>query len=181
MGTHSTEYYGGFLVGFFVVILVFVCALIFSKKSRSLRCKYDERQELIRARGFKYAFFTLFFYNLLDSLIGVAAEKYVERSVVVFFGVFLGILVYGIYVIWNDGYFSLNDNPKRIILIMTSLTILNLLIGINHIRHGELWIDGVLSISSVNLMCGIALLIMLIVLLIKNTFKKETENAEDFE
>lgn len=52
MGSHEVGYLIGVMVGLVVGLLAAAMFLKFIKKDHSWKCKYDERQELVRGRGF---------------------------------------------------------------------------------------------------------------------------------
>ena len=75
-----SEYNAGYLVGIiFGVFVLCAAVLIFlrlTRKEHSSKNDYDERQMLVRGKGDRYAFVTLFVYNIIYVLFG----DYIELS-----------------------------------------------------------------------------------------------------
>lgn len=161
-----------------VVIGLLLVAFIFkmTRNDGSFKCKFDERQELVRGRGFKYAFFTLITYNMSFALINPVLEKeFMDDSIKAFLGVLLAVLVYACYCIWHEGYFSLNENPKRVLIAFAIIALCNLIIGIIQISHHGILVDGKITFRSTNLFCALAFVIIFLTLLLKSISKQGEE------
>ena len=177
----SMAYLLGFMVGAGLVLVVtFVAIIVFmkaTKKDGSIKCKYDERQELMRGRGFKYAFFTLLIYNFIAPMSDIMeVELPVDNYALFMIGAIIGLLVYVVYAIWNEAYFSLNENPKKIMIVLGLIGGLNLAIGVMHILHGTILTNGKLSVNSVNLLLGIVFVIIFATLAAKQIVNKREED-----
>lgn len=107
----SLAYGLGFVFGVIVFsAIILIPMLIGLTKDRKLKRKYDERQEAIRGRGFKGAFYTVIILNTLYSFALVGFEKVpIEPSAMMVLIVIFGVAVYAWYCILNDGYFALNE------------------------------------------------------------------------
>ncbi len=177
----STAYLLGFMVGVGLVLVVFFVAIILflkaTKKDGSIKCKYDERQELMRGRGFKYAFFTLLIYNFIIPMcevfeIELPADKYALFMI----GAVLALVVHVVYSIWNEAYFSLNENPKKIMIGLAFIGFANLALGIMRIVDGTFITDGKLTFNSINFMLGIAFVIIFATLAAKQIVNKREDD-----
>ncbi len=159
----------GFFVGLLVSGILFIILFKIVKKDSFIRCRYDERQQLVRGRGFKYGFFGCMIFGMIYILSDVGLKmQYMDTSMAVFLCIMIGAVIYVVYSIWNEAYFSLNENPKRITLLLTAVGVLNIVCSIYRIHEG-LFENGVLTfINGSNLICGICILIILVVLIIKN-------------
>lgn len=167
----------GVLCGVFLGGILIIAILRLTKKDGSIKCKYDERQQAVRGRGFKYGFFTLMFYDLIyawsDDILG---RRYFDNSVGMVVGIFLGVLVYVGYCIWHEGYFSLNENPKKVLIAFAVIAIMNFIIFAVNLIHGNVIKNGILTFNCINLFCGIMFLIIFGELFIKALCnKRETE------
>ena len=167
----------GILCGAVVGLLIVVILLRLMKTDGSSKCKFDERQELVRGRGFKYAFFTLMIYSMVYGYMDMfLAEKKIDTMTGTMIGVMLGIVVYAVYSIWNEGYFSLNEDPKRVIIIFAIIAVVNFMLAGMNIADGKMIEDGVLTFRSMNLFCGIMFVIIGGVLMLKKALNaKEDE------
>lgn len=176
----STEYMLGFALGILIVAVLF--AIIFVLASRWTKtnyfgtCKYDERQELVRGKGFKYGFFAVLIYNALyGALDSVFAERLpVETMTAMFIGILVGVLVHVCYCIWNEGYIALNENPKRLKILFAFIALLNLIVFVMNVLHGEVVVDGIYQNSIINLGCTIMFLVIFIFM-----FAKELSDRRD--
>lgn len=173
----NSGYMLGVLCGGLVGVILVVVLLRLTKKDGSIKCKYDERQQAVRGRGFKYGFFTLMFYDLVYAWIDeILGRRYFENSVGMIVGIFLGVLVYVSYCIWHEGYFSLNENPKKVLIVFAVIAIMNFAVFAVQLNRGNVIENGILTFRCVNLLCGIMFLIVFGVLLIKAICnKKEME------
>lgn len=168
------EYIFGCVIGVIVGIILVAFILKITKNDGTIKCKYDERQQFIQGKGFKYAFFTLVVYNLFYALVDSFLQReYIENSCAMFLGVVLGVAVYAGYCIKHEGYFSLNENPKRVIIAFAVIGIVNILISVVHIMHGRLIQNGVLQFEAINLICGILFIVILIEIGIKRRFNRK--------
>lgn len=117
----------GMVFGLILVVLI----LALTKKGEDTKCKFDERQELVRGRGFKYAFFfmlicslALFMLGSLEMLSGWLADNALAVVSI------LGITVYACYCIWYDAYFALNENRTSLMVVISIAGVVNLGLGI---------------------------------------------------
>ena len=164
----------GVVVGIFVVVIL----LAVSKKGNETKCQFDERQELVRGRGFKYGFFTMMignavmlFLNILEIPLFSQLEVAMTASILAGVGVFAG------YCIWNDGYFALNENRRFLMIMFALIGVMNLIIGIGNLVAGEAIQDGVLSFRSVNFFCAVLFIVMFIIFLAKHIKDRKDEQA----
>lgn len=173
----NTEMILGMIVGIVVGLILVVCMLKFSKTDGSNRCKYDERQELVRGRGFKYGFLAMLLYYAVYGYLGLVMESlWVDHFTGVIVGLLLGMAVYASYSIWNDGYLALNENPKRLILFFIIMGGINLAFAVMHILDGAMIEHGILTYRSVNLFCGGLFVIIGVVALVKCVRDKRDED-----
>lgn len=172
-----SEYAIGVVCGILCGLLLILLILKLTKTDGSLRCKYDERQQIIRGRGFQYAFFMLMFYNVLfglkDELFGL---KLVDNMTGMFIGIVIGAMVYAVYCIWHEGYYSLNEKRGRVQIAFFGIGVINLLLSLRSLMHGTMIRDGVLTFSSINLLCAVLMFLLVFVSLAKNRAAgKETD------
>lgn len=177
IGDMSKEYLLGIFFGVAVGLILVVLLLRWTKKDGASKCKFDERQELVRGRGFKYAFFTLMIctavYAFADSL---AENRMIGSLTGVCICIVISCVVYACYCIWNEGYFALNENPKRVMVAFVLISLMNFAVFARSAMKGNLMENGVLSESFVNLFCGIMFLVIFAVLLLK--YLKNRREAE---
>lgn len=163
----------GVIVGIILVMLIFKM----TKKDGSMKCKYDERQNQVRGWGFKYGFYTLIIYDMAYGMIDMVIEKpFIESYAAMFIGMMLAVSVYVAYCIKNEGYYALNENPKRVTIAFVILGVLNAAMGIWECVDGNMIEEGVLTARCTNLLCGLIFLVLAAV-----TFVKWRENEREAE
>ena len=79
------------------------------------------------------------------------------------------------YAIWNEAYFSLNENPKAVMIGFAFIGLLNLGFGIARMVEGTFLTDGKLTYTSMNFMMGIVFMIIFITLAAKQIANKREE------
>lgn len=165
----SFAYKMGYLVGMLVgvgagLIVVMLC-FKYVRIRKGSNFEYDERQQLARGNGFKYAYITGVVYNGVLCLLTMAGIPLpVEQSVLIMMGILLTVLIYAVYCIRHDAYVSLNENANRLMIVFIILGGINTFIGVMHVVHGTMFEDGVFTFHGINLLCGIFLLVVAVVL-----------------
>lgn len=154
----------GMLIGFFLVAIFVTLAV----KGDDKKAKFDERQELVRGRGFKYSFVGVIGYNgVVYALDLLGINLHMRPAISSLICVLVGATIYAGYCIWNDGYFALNQRRGIILMLIGVGGILNLAFGIAAIVNGTIWINDQLSIRSMNLFCGIMCIVIWSIMLAK--------------
>ncbi len=164
----NIQYTLGILIGVLCGLILAVILLKATKRDGKIKCRYDERQELARGRAFKYGFFTLLIgdavYALLDEVgLGLPLTGGGAAAIIIV----IGVAVMVSYSIWQDAYFSLNENRKRLMVVFGALGLCNLVIGIRHILDGTIQRDGILDFRIMNLLCGGLFLLVFVELAVK--------------
>lgn len=171
MSSYSLGHYLGVFTGFCVSIVIVILLMAASKSDHSLKCKYDERQERVRGKAFKLGFFVLLIYNFLYLMFGDLVETVAPRHIVLIFGICFSAAVYVSYAIWNDGYFSLNEKPRRVIAMLAAVSALNFAVGARNFLHNSDSYD--IMDGEINIICGSMVLAVFIVMLIKQMRGKD--------
>ena len=154
----------GTLIGFFLVAIIITLAV----KGDDKKAQFDERQELVRGRGFKYAFAGVIGYNLVVYMLDLlGVNLHMRPAISSLVCVLVGATIYAGYCIWNDGYFAVNQKRGIILALIGVGGILNLAFGITAIVNGTIWINDQLSIRSMNLFCGIMCIMIWTIMLAK--------------
>ena len=84
----------------------------------------------------------------------------------------LGILVYAGYSIFHEAYLGLNETPGRVIISFIIIALINLAGGITQYAKGNVLEDEKVGIMSVNLTCGVLMLLIVFMILIKKCMDK---------
>lgn len=142
---HSKEYTMGLVFGIVTALIIFLIIFKFSK--RKIKGQFDERQELVRGRGYKYASFTLLgllaLYLLLESY-GAFEVLPVPRTLALLFIILAGVMVYALYCIRNDSYFGVGTDVRSYRAVMWIVIVCNAVSGISGLRSGAME-DGKLA------------------------------------
>ncbi|MBQ8412823.1 MAG: hypothetical protein IJX12_04340 [Lachnospiraceae bacterium] len=173
----SLEHALGFIFGVvFVSALLVIMMLSLTSRNKKLKRSYDERQELVRGKGFKYAFYTVITLNMLYAIAEIAYERIpIESSLVMFLVAICGVGVYAWYCILNDGYFAINEKKKETIICLSAIGIFNIVVGIGSAFHSGFFKDGVLTYNCMNLVCGIFMVLTVAVIFIKQYMDKRED------
>lgn len=152
-----------------VTVVVLMALLLLTKKDGSMKGKYDERQELVRGRGYRYAFFTMIICEAVFIFFNEDArlERYITSSLEMFIAFCVGVAVYASYCIWHEGYFGLNSNPGRALMSFILLGVMNIVLGIIAWNDGRCFEDGALSFQFSNTVVGILALWVSIMVALK--------------
>ena len=157
---------------------IVICLIVYAiaQKDDSMKQNYDERQELLRGRGAKYGLYTMFFMNLALFLSEVAGVPLpMSTGLALFLSAIVGGGVYAVYCVLKDAYFALNQKANIFIFFFMITAVINLIIG------GGAFLDGVaiqnnqLTLRSMNLFCGIMMLLICGALILKKLFKDREE------
>lgn len=96
-----------FIIGLAIGLLVVVILVAVTKNGNETKNQFDERQELVRGKGFKYGFFTMMIANVaLLSLYVLIISWFSNMEVAMIASIVVGVSVFASYCIWNDGYFA---------------------------------------------------------------------------
>ena len=176
----STNYAMGLAFGIVTALIIFAIVWKFSKKS--MKGTFDERQELVRGRGYKYACFTMLGLLTLDLLaesFGAFETLPVTRTLAVFFMILAGVMVYALYCIKNDSYFGVGTDSRTYRAVMWIVIVCNAISGISGLKDGAME-NGKLSFSPcASLLFCLAFVIIMISLSIKQRSLAAEEAAED--
>ncbi|MCR5468480.1 MAG: hypothetical protein K6F37_05915 [Lachnospiraceae bacterium] len=167
-----TEYSLGYVAGFLATFIVVIIITAWARKNKQ-KCEYDERQQLIRGKAYKYAFFGTFISAFcFMALIG--SEIYPVSAVhALFLTMMVGLVIYVVYSVWHDAYFTVNSNPSRYLILIAVIGIMNLFSGIVEVRANGFDITENSNGGSINLYLGVVFSILFVVLLLKKFVKKE--------
>lgn len=161
-----------------VIIGLILCVVIFKicNKDKKIKSEYDERQETIRGRGYKYSFYTALGWMAFMAVWPLTdIQLLVDDTVLSFSGIMISVSVIAVYSIWNDAYWGINNNKGRYLVVFALATVINLLVGIMSIIHGGMIVDGVVQAPAVNLLCGVLFLIIACTIVLKKSVKDKEE------
>ena len=169
--------FAGIVTGIVVGVVLALIGAKYTKKNKTEKFTYDERQQAVRGDGYKYAFYTLMIYNVIYACLDIVLDKpWAEPLAGVMVGICLALVVMVIYCIWNDCFFSLNEEPKKVLIFFGVITVINAIIAVIHGINGKLIVDGILTNNSANLIVAVMFGVVMIALAVRNTAGKEEED-----
>ena len=176
---NSTDYATGLVLG--VITALVICIIIRKLSKKHLKGQYDERQELIRNRGFKYAYLTalaLMAADLLADIAGVFNATPLTQSLAIFTIICITLLVDVLYCIKNDAYFGQGMNPRVYKALMWLIIVCQGVSGVLGIREGAIAGGKLVFGPCSQIMLAAVFLIIMIALAVR---KKSDTEAEDEE
>ena len=177
----------GYICGLIVTILIVVISirlLITKTNTDKQYSKYDERQELVRGRGYKMGFFSMLIMSFIFSMCLSLEEKFMNSLIVppyiiLVAIIFISVIIFAGYCIFNDGYFGINNNRKFYYILFLLIGVFNLTLGTISVAKGTIYENGKLGTETINLMSGIVFLLLGIMVLIKSAIDKKSEDIDN--
>lgn len=178
-----SDYTIGFLIGFSVVILIFLIIAIVLKCKNNHATEYDERQLIARNTAYKYSFFTLVFYCILCGMLDIADIKWAETQIQMFLGMFIAVTVFVVICIFKDAYFGIEkgkSNIRTFLFLAVMVTVIQLFnfIFTLLIEKESIITSGMLNSNIFPLICAVAFLIMIIATVIKLVLNRKEREEE---
>lgn len=176
----STSYAAGLAFG--IVTALIIVALVWKFSKKWMKGTFDERQELVRGRGYKYACFTILIMLTLDLFaesFGAFETLPVSRTLAIFIMILAGVMVYALYCIKNDSYFGVGTDARTYRAVMWVVIACNAVSGINGLRSGVMEGGKLAFGPCASLLFCLAFVIILISLSVKQRKADEEAAAED--
>ena len=176
---NHTEYLYGIAAGLGSVGIVYLISYLirtFSKKAKKKYPEYDERQIAARGQAYKTGFIILWIWTLtgivLDDKINVL---FADGSILLFTTLLICGLGIAVTCIWKDAYFPVNKNPLSLIIFITVVLILNIFFSQMSVPTfpAQLLNNGQLDKNSINPLCSIFLLIILLNVIAKTLMERQ--------
>ena len=173
-------YNTGRMVGIAVGIMIglIICLILYRvmNKDGKIKTQYDEMQQIIRGKGYCYAFYAIMICEALLIPLSVGDVRLpFDNACLHFLIIFIGVIVHISYCVFKDAYVGLNTNMKRFMIIMIVVAVINFISAFAAFRTGEMMVNGQLQTPFINLLCGLLFVILAIELLIKKTIDKRSE------
>ncbi len=182
MSTISPERMIGIVLGITVGILLTIVIIGITHKTKDGKmgkCEYDERQEALRGKSFKVGFYaTLTYVVILLAINAIGIELPVERPVIYFSIIFVGILAMVSHSLWTGAYWGINSDRRRFIIIELFVSLVNFVVPVRFMLDGSFITNGKIGASAINLLCGILFLCIFIQDAIKNAISSKEDDNE---
>ena len=151
---------------------VILADIILVKLGRANWYRYDERQELVRGRGFRYGFGAMAAALILQAAYTEQLAQFLTYEMLPILCLCIGILVDTVYVIWHDGYFPVNEHPLSVILGLFALFLIQLFQTVHAVRIGVFVQNGEAMGGVGNLILAVVFLIELLAILFRYLWKR---------
>ena len=113
----------GLIIGFILVVVF----LKFANKDNKAKTEYDERQKVIRGKGYMAGFYTFVVLLAIETIWSIAGYEFPLPDYLVYFSsIIIGITVMCAYDIWNGVYWGMNNDRKKYAIIIIIGLILNI-------------------------------------------------------
>ena len=141
-----------------------------------------EMQERLRGKGYKYGYFTM----LAGIAVVYVASGMTKSLVVVTLGVWISVLVsllvFAGYCIWNDAYYGVKANPKKYIILMLLITLVDGVNTVLQLRNGWIMEDGTVNTGAITMLSAtVAFGGVLLIMLAKQLKDRREMEGEDEE
>ena len=168
----SAGFAAGLLIGLIIVVIIFKLANTNHKAST----QYDERQQVIRGKGYMYGFYAMMIFEVAMMLLDMSELAVPVEPFILHFGAILvGILVLVSYTIWCGAYWGLNNNRRTYAIVMVIVGLVNAIPVISSIREGTFMKAGESSAPVINLLVLIMLVCVGVVTLIRHILDTRAE------
>ena len=133
----STAYIAGMVVGMVVAIIIAAATFYITGKKKTWR--YDERQQLARAKAIKWAYIALI-TGICVTLLAVSTELVNHMQIVILLtaSALASALVFACVCIHNDAWMALNEKPRSVITILIFALAANLILPMGSLIMGEM-------------------------------------------
>lgn len=111
---------------FMIILLAIPLFNIILYKEKEDYGGYDERQEIVRGKAFKYGFLTLVSVEGIMLLKEQTDGISIECNVLMMAGILIGVLVVVLYCIWNDAYWQLKQKPMPFVCMLGAIALCNM-------------------------------------------------------
>lgn len=173
----------GFIVG--IIVGIVIVALIIRKlngknSEGKYRTEYDERQQIIRGKGYAIGFYAMASYMFLLMLVdmfGIVIPATLQ--IIAFGGIIVGIVADCCYCIWKGAYWGMNNNKSRYAVLFFIAGIINFGAFYMACVQDRVFENGMLSTNVINLLCGIMLVFIGIATLARTIADKRTVDIDE--
>lgn len=166
-------------IGVLVGLLIAVVIVKAYNTDNKFKSDYDERQEAIRGRGYKYASYTAWALLGLVACLSIGeVDIHMDNAVLAFAILAISLLVQTIHAVMNDAYFGSNNDRRKYIVFFIVIAAINLAGFAVRCTEGDLIVDGTVTWGAINGICGLIFVILGIALGIKNVINKREEEEE---
>jgi putative transcriptional regulator len=176
----SPEYVWGFITGLAIVVAAAVL-VFYAMKKRNCETRYDERQQVIRSRAYRAAFWTLAAYLALSGLFSTATGlEWADAMTGSFIGICIAVTVFVVISISGDAYFGIHEKPGFYLPLFAILIVVNAGMGIINLLDGEAFVtDGRLNFHCTSFIIVAVFLAIFIALAVKAISRRRRDEMKN--
>lgn len=164
----------GVVAGIVVGLIIAIFVVKGFNKDGKFKTQYDEKQEIARGKGFKYALYCTLVYEAIMCILSIGDINLpLDNFSLHFLAIFIGIVVLETYCIFNDAFIGLNTNGKRYAIVCVFVAIINFLSAIAGFVQNSKAGTNIIPSTFANLMVGIMFLLIGIEFVIKLIIDKK--------
>ena len=143
---------------------------------------YDERQALLRGRGYRAGFYTLMAWSVLMHIAATAgAALPFERDAGWMLGAFFGFAVFSVYCVWNDAFFLRTDKLDQRFLTFLLLGGMWVFKGIRDAKTILPVENGKLTAGAFTILAGILMLLIPATAALRRILRRDGDEDDDKE
>ena len=164
-----------------VAIVIALVGLAVKKKLGRNSCQYDERQKLVRGKGYQISFMTVLLLNIFYACFFYGLTKdIISPQLVVMTIAFIGIMIYCVYCIFHDAYLQVGQNYGygKWAALTTLVILVNGIAAFSNRGQGFI-INGFATGFSMNLMIALTFLVVLLSIIIKAAMDRKGAANEE--
>ena len=167
-------------LSFLAVIILIYTIIRVSRKNGAVSAKgeYDERQMVIRGRGYKLGcilYMIEFAFLMFSDGCGIDLPLTNGAQYSIMF--FLPIGAFSVYCIMKDAYIGIRNDIRRFIILSAIIVIVDIVSTVAQIAGGAMIAEGKLTNACITPACGLLFLVVLLSLLIRNSQIKAEERS----
>ncbi len=167
----------GVITGIIIAAVLIIFAIRFCRGKGNFKSKYDERQNIAIGKAYRDGFWSLLAAGCAAMLLSQVKSLHEYNVMLMAIAAVIGLLVFIISRIMRDAYMGLNDNPKKWIVLLLIIGVLNLALSAYYILCGT----GDIK-AWPNLLAGTGVIIAAAAYIIRQQMlKKANREAEDGE
>ena len=166
---------GGIVFGLFLTAILY---MVVHTDSR-MKSKYDEMQNSVRGRSYTYAYYTLAASNLIMmALFAMNIDLPIDPYLAFFIALLPSRFVFGFVNVWNNADVGLNSKRKTMLTMYIVIGVICLGAAALNAAMGLMYKDGKLGIAFGTLLCGIMMLFLAVVTVIRNHIGNKEEEED---
>lgn len=151
------------------LVAVLIVAIALGTRTARRNREYDERQALLRAKGYKLGYtVTILLEVLALFLVEFGVIPLPCATLAIWTGLLAGIITFAVYCIMKDAFFAINEKGTYYMVLCAVIVLADGATAVSRFVDGSILENGLPTFSSCNaLMMAVCFLAVLIALLLR--------------